>query len=120
MEQLGNKNANPRTKAWKVTVPYKFKEMMEKDELYPCGWTHRKFHGTRSSENNRKTRADDALVRQVLQEVFKERERIKEQEMIKQAEEERHEQQRKKAKTDVSEESEMDIGPVHQDSQETS
>ena len=47
---------NPRTKCWKVTVPYKFKGLMEKDDLYLPGWKHRKFFGSRkkSSENQAK------------------------------------------------------------------
>ena len=37
------RDPNPRSKCWKVTVPYAFKEFMEKDEVYPTGWSHRKF-----------------------------------------------------------------------------
>ena len=37
------RDPNPRSKCWKVTVPYADKELMEKDELYPSGWSHRKF-----------------------------------------------------------------------------
>ena len=74
VEQLGTQNPNPRTKAWKVTVPFRFKELMEKDELYPCGWSHRRFFGPRrSADRNSATRKDDALIRQVLQELEKER-----------------------------------------------
>ena len=40
---LTNGIDNPRTKSWKVKVPYKDKELMEKNELYPEGWTYRKF-----------------------------------------------------------------------------
>ena len=32
---------NPRTRCWKISVPYKFRELMAKDELYPAGWSHR-------------------------------------------------------------------------------
>ena len=47
---------NPRTKCWKVTVPYKFKDLMEKDDLYLPGWKHRKFFGSRKkgTENQAK------------------------------------------------------------------
>ena len=37
------RDANPRSKCWKVTVPFAQKEYMDKDELYPTGWAHRKF-----------------------------------------------------------------------------
>ena len=37
------RDPNPRSKCWKVTVPYAFKELMENDELYPSGWSHRRF-----------------------------------------------------------------------------
>ena len=46
------KDANPRTKCWKVTVPFKFKEFMENDELYPSGWRYRKFFAARNVRNN--------------------------------------------------------------------
>ena len=55
VQQLAVHIENPRTKCWKVVVPYKYKEMMEKDELYPPGWTHRKFFGPRkATQNNNK------------------------------------------------------------------
>ena len=37
------RDPDPRSKCWKVTVPYAFNDLMEKDELYPSGWSHRKF-----------------------------------------------------------------------------
>ena len=37
------RDPNPRSKCWKVTVPYAFRDLMENDELYPSGWSHRKF-----------------------------------------------------------------------------
>ena len=46
---------NPRTKCWKVTVPHKFREYMEKDSAYPSGWSHRKFFQARN--NNSRTPA---------------------------------------------------------------
>ena len=63
---------NPRTKSWKVKVPYKHKELMEKNELYPEGWTYRKFFAPRSANQGtgggaKKPRPDDQLVDQVLQ-----------------------------------------------------
>ena len=35
---------NPRTKCWKVAVPYIFREVMAMDSFFPNGWSHRKFH----------------------------------------------------------------------------
>ena len=37
-------NPNPRTKCWKITVPYKFKDIMTCDDLYYSGWTHRPYY----------------------------------------------------------------------------
>ena len=34
---------NPRTKCWKVTVPYIFKDVMAVDTFFPSGWSHRSF-----------------------------------------------------------------------------
>jgi hypothetical protein len=42
------KDLNPRTKCWKVSVPYKFRDLMENDELYPAGWRYRKFFSSRN------------------------------------------------------------------------
>ena len=44
---------NPRTKCWKICVPYKYRELMEKDELYPSGWSHRKFFPPRQNKAKR-------------------------------------------------------------------
>ena len=63
---------NPRTKSWKVKVPYKYKELMEKSELYPEGWTYRKFFAPRNANQGtegtaKKARPEDKLVKQALQ-----------------------------------------------------
>ena len=50
--QLATHLENPRTKSWKVLVPYKFKQLMEQDTMYPSGWVHRKFFGARKAKNN--------------------------------------------------------------------
>ena len=51
---------NPRTKCWKVTVPYLFKDIMERDEFYPSGWSHRKwFSGNgRNGVQNKRVRQE--------------------------------------------------------------
>ena len=41
---------NPRTRCWKITVPYKIKELMVRDELYPTGWSHRQFYPARPNK----------------------------------------------------------------------
>ena len=63
---------NPRTKSWRVKVPYKYKELMEQNELYPEGWTYRKFFAPRNANQGtsgaaKKPRPDDQLVEEYLQ-----------------------------------------------------
>ena len=45
------KDDNPRTRCWKVTVPHKYRDYMEKDSAYPSGWSHRKFFQARNNKN---------------------------------------------------------------------
>ena len=53
-------------------VPYKFKELMEKDELYPPGWCHRKFFAPKQPKNTAKQpRKDSGIVEEVLREVMR-------------------------------------------------
>ena len=67
--QLAKQIENPRTKCWKVVVPYKFKQMTENDKMYPPGWCHRKFFAPRQSTNPAKqARKDDGIVQEVIQE----------------------------------------------------
>ena len=49
--ELLTKEANPRTKCYKVTVPFKHRELMENEELYPAGWRYRKFYSARNIRN---------------------------------------------------------------------
>jgi hypothetical protein len=63
----------PRSKRWKVKVPYKHKELMEQNDLYPEGWTYRKFFAPRTSNQgtggtNKKQRPDDNLVDEIINE----------------------------------------------------
>ena len=75
VEQLAKHIENPRTKCWKVIVPYKFKDLMEKDALYPAGLCHRKFFSPRRFGNPAKQpRTDEGIV----QEVIKEQQRMEE------------------------------------------
>ena len=43
----------PRTKCWKITVPYRFRELMTRDDLYYCGWSHRQFYPPRQNKAKR-------------------------------------------------------------------
>ena len=54
---------NPRTKCWKVSVPYLFKDIMEKDEFFPSGWSHRRWYSGngKNSNQNKKARQDPIL-----------------------------------------------------------
>jgi hypothetical protein len=40
---------NPHSKSWKIKVPYKVKEIFDREDLYPKPWRHRKFFPPRSS-----------------------------------------------------------------------
>ena len=42
------RDPNPRTRSWVVRVPFKFKSLMENDEFYPTGWSHRKYFPPRN------------------------------------------------------------------------
>ena len=44
---------NPRTRCWKIVVPYRFKELMARDDLYYCGWSHRQFYPPRQNKAKR-------------------------------------------------------------------
>ena len=44
---------NARTKCWKLTVPYKFKELMMNEEIYPAGWSNRQFYPPRQNKAKR-------------------------------------------------------------------
>ena len=69
VEQLAKHITEARTLCWKVVVPFRFKEMMEKSEMYPPGWCHRKFFAPRRSPNPAKQpRKEDSIVQQVIQE----------------------------------------------------
>ena len=53
---------NPRTKCWRVVVPYKYMSMMDNAELYPEGWRHRKFFGSRKAKDqNKKPRMEENI-----------------------------------------------------------
>ena len=69
------KEEEPRTKCWKVVVPFKFKDLMEKDELYPEGWRHRKFFGGRkiSDQKKKQPRLEDPRLKEAEEELEKER-----------------------------------------------
>ena len=57
----------PRTKCWKVEVPYKHRELMEKDEMYPLGWRHRKFFGGRRRVEKKARTENNSMETLVIQ-----------------------------------------------------
>ena len=67
VEQLAKQIENPRNKCWKVLIPYRFKALMERDDMYPAGWCHRKFFAPRNNPA-KQPRKDDAIVQEVIQE----------------------------------------------------
>ena len=58
-----------------MVVPFKFKDLMEKDELYPEGWRHRKFFGGRkiSDQKKKQPRLEDPRLKEAEEELEKER-----------------------------------------------
>ena len=58
-----------RTKSWKVTVPYSMKSLMENSELYPPGWTHRRYFEQRPTtyKRNKVTNAGSSVLEEVMQ-----------------------------------------------------
>ena len=69
------KDPNPRTRCWKVTVPFKYKDFMENDELYPSGWRYRKFFAARNIRKKQEGSVD-SIEKRVIQEQAKEREKV--------------------------------------------
>ena len=69
------KEEEPRTRCWKVEVPFKFKSLMENDELYPEGWRHRKFFGDRrnNQQKSKHAKLSDSRIKEAEQELEKER-----------------------------------------------
>ena len=61
---------NPRTNCWRVVVPYKYISLMENAELYPEGWRHRKFFGSRKAKDkNKKPRMEENIVEEIMQDM---------------------------------------------------
>ena len=58
--QINSHLQHARTRAWKVTVPYKCREIMDKQELYPDGWSHRAYFAPRQ-ERSKRARAGEGL-----------------------------------------------------------
>ena len=61
-----DRDPNPRTKCWRVQVPYSCKSIIENDELYPVGWSHRKFFPARQPKLNQNKRFHQDPVVQYL------------------------------------------------------
>ena len=66
------KEQNPRTRCWRVVVPFKFKALMENCMLYPDGWRYREFIGNYRPPNiaSKKMRMNgNNVVEQVMGEL---------------------------------------------------
>ena len=74
--ELFTKEKVSRTKCWRVAVPFKFKDLMEKDDMYPSGWQHRKFFGSRKGKDKKARVDEDPLVQQTLQLQQQQREQV--------------------------------------------
>ena len=88
--ELLTKEKNPRTKCWKVVVPFRFKSIMENDEVYPTGWKHRTFFGGRNAKDkDKRPRLDPgSMEQQVIMEQQREADRLQQDEQAKQKSEE--------------------------------
>ena len=62
---------NPRSKCWKVVVPHHCKEIMERPDMYPPGWRHRRFYGGSSAgrSDKRQKVSETRPVEEMEQEV---------------------------------------------------
>ena len=79
--ELLTKEENPRTKCWKVVVPFRYKGIMEKDEVYPTGWKHRTFFGSRNAREKRPRTDPNSMEQQVLRE-HQEQQLLEEQQQV--------------------------------------
>ena len=53
VDQINSHLQHARTRAWKVTVPYACRELMDNVALYPPGWTHRAYFAPRQERSKR-------------------------------------------------------------------
>ena len=53
VEQINSHLQHARTRAWKVTVPYGCREIMDNGAVYPPGWTHRAYFAPRQDRTKR-------------------------------------------------------------------
>ena len=70
VEEAGVDLPNRRSKCWKVTVPYGMKSLMENSNIYPIGWSHRRFFersngNKRTKISNPRDRVLDAEMKEV-------------------------------------------------------
>ena len=59
---------NLRTKCWRVSVPFRYKEYLQSDLAYPLGWCHRPYYppkqkskGESESEQRAKRSKEDSM-----------------------------------------------------------
>jgi hypothetical protein len=60
--ELLTKEDNPRTKCWRVAVPYHCKILMENPEMFPPGWRTRRFFSARTSVSDKRRRVHEQSV----------------------------------------------------------
>ena len=68
---------NPRSKCWRIMVPFKDKELMENSEMFPRGWKTRRFFGRLGGEGagEKRMRVNaDAEVQMIEEEARKRQE----------------------------------------------
>jgi hypothetical protein len=89
VEPIGLQRLNARTRAWKVTVPFSCRSIMDKDDTYPPGWTHRAYFAPRGEGQKKPRMGEEShLVNGLLQDEQRAREGVR------QAEEDRLRAQR--------------------------
>jgi hypothetical protein len=54
IECLTNGEENPLSKCWRVAVPFDCKELMERTDIFPPEWRHRRFYGSRKEMSDDK------------------------------------------------------------------
>ena len=74
VEQINGHLPHVRTKAWKVTMPYSCREIMDNPGLYPDGWTHRAFFAPRT-ERSKRVRQNENQGSRVVESLLQSEER---------------------------------------------
>ena len=80
VEQVNGHLQHVQTRAWKVTVPFRFRAIMENKETYPVGWEYRAYfapRGERGDASGKRRRQGesqgDSMVSQLIQQAEREK-----------------------------------------------